>query len=361
MGVGAAALASLPAVSSPVAISICIVTGRRLALLDECLASIEAQVDPPPYEVLVCSDGDRDVGEAVHRRHPDARVCFVETALPGAARNLLVAEARGELLLFLDDDATLEPHALALLARLTAEHPEAGVFGGPNDTPPGSSRFQVVQGAVLASIVGSGPVRRRYGAHPPRWADERFFILCNLAVRSDVMVPFSHDLVCAEENALLDEMSRSGVAMFYDPDLVAYHHRRPTLRGFAQQMFKYGRGRGQLSVTRPRTIRPAYLAPTLLLAYGLAAPLLAALVSPLFLVPLGAYGLAVLAAAAWVARTLRRPTDLPLAAGLLVVLHATYGAGLVAGLFEGGRRREPPEVLEWAVPPDRVDAPAEGR
>ena len=57
------------------------------------------------------------------------------------------------------------------------------INASPNDTPPGSSRFQAVQGAVLASLVGSGPVRRRYGAHPPRHADERFFILCNLAVR----------------------------------------------------------------------------------------------------------------------------------------------------------------------------------
>ena len=169
--------------SAPPRISICIVTGRRLALLDACLASIEAQVDPPPYEVLVCSDGDREVADAVTARRPDARVCLVDRALPGAARNLLVDEARGDLLFFVDDDATLEPHALALLVDLADAHPEAGVFGGPNDTPPDSSRFEVVQGAALASILGSGPVRRRYGPHPAGPADERFFILCNLAVR----------------------------------------------------------------------------------------------------------------------------------------------------------------------------------
>jgi glycosyltransferase involved in cell wall biosynthesis len=334
----------------PVRISICIVTGRRLPLLEACLASIRDQVDAPGHEVLVCSDGDLDVVDTVHRRLPDARVCLVESALPGAARNLLVDQARGELLLFLDDDATLEHDALARLDRLADAHPEAGVFGGPNDTPPGSTRFQFVQGAVLASIVGSGPVRRRYGAHPPGLADERFFILCNLAVRRRVMLPFAHDLVCAEENAVLSDMSRDGIPMVYDPELIAYHQRRPTLRGFAQQMFKYGRGRGQLSRRDPRTLRPAYLVPSALILCALLAPLAAALVHPLFLAPLALYAAAVAAAALWIARTVRRPADALLAGVLLVVLHVMYGTGLVRGLVEPPREGPGPEVLQWSEP-----------
>ena len=142
-------------------ISICIISGRRLPQLDACLASLAAQAEPPSFELLVCSDGDDDVADVVHRWFPSARVCFVEKALPGAGRNLLVAEASGDLLLFLDDDVTVEDDLLARLDRLATEHPEAGVFGGPNDSAPDSSPFQFVQGAVLASIVGSGPVRRR--------------------------------------------------------------------------------------------------------------------------------------------------------------------------------------------------------
>lgn len=330
-------------------ISICIVTGRRLGLLDACLASIQAQIDPPPHEILVCSDGDREVAEAVTARLPEARVCLVDRALPGAARNLLIDEARGDLLFFVDDDATLEPHALALLVELADGHPEAGVFGGPNDTPPGSSRFEVVQGAALASLLGSGPVRRRYGPHPAGPADERFFILCNLAVRRAAMVPFAPDLVCAEENAVLSEMSRSGVAMHYDPHLVAYHHRRPTARGFARQMFKYGHGRGQLTRREPRTLRPAYLVPSLTLLYALVAPVLAVVVHPAALLPLVAYTAGIAAEAAWIARTLERIRDLPLAAALLVVLHVSYGAGLLRGLLLRSTPPTQPEVLAWST------------
>ena len=328
-------------------ISICIITGRRLPQLDACLASLQAQVDPPSFEVLVCSDGDQDVAEVVHGRFPAARVCFVETALPGAGRNLLVDVAAGDLLLFLDDDVTVDAGLLARLDRIADEHPEAGVFGGPNDSALDSSPFQFVEGAVLASIVGSGPVRRRYGAHPAGYADERFFVLCNLAVRRSVMVPFSHELVCAEENALLAEMSGRGVRMYYDPALVAYHERRPTVGGFARQMHKYGYGRGQVLTRDRRTWRPAYLVPSALLAYVVLAPVLAVLLGPLLLAPLAAYLAAVGAAAVWIGLTLRRPTAVPMAALLVVLLHVSYGLGVLRGL--GARRRpvEAPVVLHW--------------
>jgi glycosyltransferase involved in cell wall biosynthesis len=328
-------------------ISICIITGRRLPQLDACLASLQRQEAPPPFEVLVCSDGDHEVAELVHGRFPDARVCFVEQALPGAGRNLLVDVARGELLLFLDDDVTVEVDLLARLSLLADEHPEAGVFGGPNDSALDSTRFQFVQGAVLASIVGSGPVRRRYGAHPAGYADERFFVLCNLAVRRSVMVPFSHELVCAEENAVLAEMSARGVRMFYDPALVAYHERRPTIGGFVRQMHKYGYGRGQLLVRERRTFRPAFLAPTALLAYLAAAAPLTLAAGPVALLPLLAYGGAVTAEAAHIAATLRRPLDAPTAALLTVLLHGGYGVGLLRGVVARRREVEAPVVLHW--------------
>jgi GT2 family glycosyltransferase len=343
-------------------ISVCIVTGRRLSLLDLCLADLQQQRAAPAFELLVCSDGDPEVAQVVHARFPDARVCEVRRALPGAARNLLVAEARGELLVFLDDDVRFGPDLLARYAALAADHPDLAVFGGPNDTPTHSTRFQFVQGAALASIVGSGPVRRRYGAHPRGVADERFFILCNLAVRRAAMVPFANDLVCAEENAVLAELSRRGERMYYDPDLVVYHERRATMSGFAQQMHKYGRGRGQLLVRDWRTFRPAYLAPSAVVAYLAVLPVLVVAFGAVAAGPALVWLAALAAGAAWIARTVRRPVDVSLAAALLVVLHVCYGTGVVRGAVGGlGRRADapPPEPAAWIpVHPEPVAAPA---
>jgi glycosyltransferase involved in cell wall biosynthesis len=332
-------------------ISVCMVTGRRSRLLDACLTSLQAQVDPPAFELLVVADADHDVVDTVHARFPDAEVALIDKSLPGAARNLLIERARGTFLFFLDDDVVFETNLLARLGELIEAHPEAAVFGGPNLNPPESSPFQIVQGAVLASIVASGPVRRRYGAHPAGPADERFFVLCNMAVRREAMLPFATDLVCAEENAVLVEMSRRHLDMRYAPDLAVYHERRASYPGFAKQMFKYGRGRGQVMSRDPRSIRPAFLAPPLLLLAILAVPILA-FVQPLALLALALYPLAVVAGAIKVGWSLRRMRWAPLAAGLIVTVHAGYGAGIFAGLARR-RRRIPAPSPRWIEVPGR--------
>lgn len=342
--------------SSQPLISVCIVTGRRLAMLDAVLACLAAQEGAPPFEVLVGSDGDPDVRATVLARFAGARVCELDRALPGAARNLLVDEARGRLLVFLDDDITFDAHLLARYARLAADRPDVGVFGGPNDTPPSSTRFQFVQGAVLASLVGSGPVRRRYGAHPAGTAGDQAFILCNLAVRREVMVRFPDDFLCAEENAVLTDLRHREVAMYYDPALVVYHERRPTVRGFAQQMHKYGRGRGLLLRREPSSFRPWYAAPSALLAYLAVLPVLLGTTGPWAFAPLVAYAGVVLAGAVRIARTLRRSDALPLAAVLLVVLHACYGAGVLRGLLAPVPAPVPLEGRWTPVRPDPVGA-----
>lgn len=322
--------------AQPVA-SICIATGRRPELLACCLDSLGHQEAAPTFEVLVCADGDASVVDLARRHLPEARVIVVPRANRTILRNRLMVQARGDLLVFLDDDVVVEKGFLRRLQDLSVAHPEIGVFGGPNLTPDQSSVFQITQGAVLGSLVAAGPVRRRYGRHPAELADERWFTLCNLAVRREVMVDFTEDLRCAEENAVLDQLRRNGVAMYYDPDLVAYHERRPRWRSFAGQMRTYGYGRGQLIRRKPRTARPALFAPSLVLAYCvLAGPL--SLLSLLALVPLGVYALVVAAGAVKVGYSLRRPASAFLAAALILTVHACYGTGVLLGLAANPRR-----------------------
>ena len=324
-------------------ISVCILAGHGADALDACLAGLRAQVRPPAFELLVGGNPGAEILAVVHRHFPDAQICRTGRRLPGAARNPLIERARGELLLFLDDDVTVSPDLLERLAETATRHPEASVFGGPNDTPPHSSRFQIVQGAVLSSLVGAGPVSRRYGARHAGFADERWFTLCNLAVRRHVMLPFLSELVCAEENAVLSQLRSLGEPMRYEPCLRVFHARRHTLRSFVSQMCKYGRGRGQLLMRRPSTVRAAYLAPSGLLLYLLAlAPLLIVsdAATTLLLGPLALYVALVAATAMRTAWTLRRLAAAPLAAALIPTVHLCYGAGVLRGLlFDAGPRR----------------------
>jgi succinoglycan biosynthesis protein ExoA len=332
-------------------ISVCILAGHGTDVLERCLKSLRGQIAAPPFELLIGGQPTRETLEVVQRNFPQATV-HETRGLPGAARNPLIERARGALLLFLDDDITAPPDLLGNLAGTAARYPEAVVFGGPNGTPPHSSRFQAVQGAVLSSVVGSGPVRRRYGSRRAGFADERWFTLCNIAIRAEAMVPFFDDLVCAEENALLATLRAGGARMRYEPRLRVFHERRPTERSFARQMFKYGRGRGQLTLRDPRTLRAAYLAPSGLLLYLLLTPILAT-TSPLgvlALIPLALYGLLVAATAARIAWTLRRLGDVPMAGVLVVTVHLFYAAGVMWGMLPS-RSPHPEASAAAAVPP----------
>lgn len=315
-----------------VAISVCILTSRRHSELASCLESLVAQVGAPPFEVLVCANDDPETEAVVAQVDPMANVIHSPKARLGSARNLLLARARGELLLFLDDDVTLDSMLMARLHHFAQAHPQVTVFGGPNLTPPHSSLFQAVQGGVLGSLLGAGPVRRRYGSHAPGLADERFFTLCNLAIRRDAMVAFPPEVTGGEENALLLELARREGSMFYDPSLHVYHTRRARLQPFARQMFKYGSGRGQVIVRDRSGLRAAFLAPTAFLAYVALLPVLLVM-SPLLAAPLALYGLGVVTTALLLAWRMREVAAAPLAALLVVVIHVSYGAGVVAGLL----------------------------
>jgi GT2 family glycosyltransferase len=326
----------------PPAISICIVSRHRPRELDACLESLQQQISAPTYEVLVSGNGDPGAVDTVLRRFPEAIVVIGERDHPGAARNRVIEHASGEILLFLDDDVVADPHLLWRLTDLAEHHPEHGVFGGPNLNPPDSSRFQALSGGVLASLVASGPVRRRYGEHPPGSADERYFILCNLAVRRAAMVPFANDLAGGEENQVLVDLARAGLSMYYDPSLIVYHARRHTMRGFVRQMFKYGFGRGQVIARDPASVRLAYLVPSALLLY-LAVLIPLSLFQPWALVPFGLYLGAVVASALKVALTLGEARAAPLGVAMTIAVHVSYGSGVVAGSFSKRQGMPGPE------------------
>jgi glycosyltransferase involved in cell wall biosynthesis len=320
------------------------------------LDSLVAQVDAPEFELLVVTNGRAEIDEAIRKRFPDAAIVPSTGMRPGGARNVLIEKAAGEMLLFLDDDVLTSPDMLRRLADLDRTHPGVDVFGGPNLTPPRSTFFQKVQGAVLGSIVTAGPVRRRYGRHPAGPADERFFILCNMAVRTREMARFDPDLICAEENELLAGMASRDLQMHYDPDLAVYHERRDTLRGLVAQMYKYGRGRGQVIRRHPGTVRLAYCVPALFIAYLLAAAILWPFDARVLL-PLALYGVVVLAGAAKVARSMRSPASIATAALLIIVVHVFYGLGVWRGLFgRVGRRKTGTSVTRESGKEVRVSA-----
>jgi glycosyltransferase involved in cell wall biosynthesis len=109
-------------------ISVIVPTHNRRALLEKKLRALEFQAQP--FEVIVVADGcTDDTLEFLQMYKPKYPFCFLETSGKGAAfaRNTGAKEAKGERLLFSDDDVI--PRMGWLEAHHKAASPNAVVVG----------------------------------------------------------------------------------------------------------------------------------------------------------------------------------------------------------------------------------------
>jgi glycosyltransferase involved in cell wall biosynthesis len=133
------------------------------------------------FEVVVVDDGSTDDGPARVRAYGDPRVRLVAQPNGGvsAARNRGAAEARGELLAFIDGDDTWEPGFLAAIDTLATRFPAAGLF---------ATGYRAVHPGFAKSVAVRAP---RDGA--PMFLLERYFALESvgppLVTSSSVAIP----------------------------------------------------------------------------------------------------------------------------------------------------------------------------
>jgi succinoglycan biosynthesis protein ExoA len=252
---------------------------------------------------------------------------------PSRQRNLAALAAKGEWLCFLDSDSRPRPD---LLERLfdAARNFKASAVGGPNLPPENEPWLGRAFSGVLASYFGSMAARARYRAiGKARLSGEKELILCNLMVKRRVFLAqggFREDLYPNEENELLNRLKARGERLVYAPMAVVERPRRDSLAAFAEQAFRYGRGRMHQMRVNFFLGDLVHLLPLAALAYAFLLPFLAAC-SAWALAPLLAYGLAELAACLAILSA-QGPTTALLSFFLFPLRHAAYGAGLVAGL-----------------------------
>jgi GT2 family glycosyltransferase len=142
-------------IDGPVDLSVIIPTHRRPAKLAACLAALASQtLEADRFEVLVGIDGPDPVTDSAARRAwegagggPGLIVLTCPKAGQAAARNRLLALARGRYLLFLNDDMVPQPGLAA--AHLRHQEEQTGR-------------------RAPALIVGDAPWKRR---HPDRLFD----------------------------------------------------------------------------------------------------------------------------------------------------------------------------------------------
>lgn len=193
------------------------------------LERVAAQSGVHLVEILVCDSGSVD-GSGTVARAAGARVIDIPSSSfgHGRTRNLLVREARGEIVVFLTQDST--PADGAWLARLAGAFDDSavGLACGPYLPAPGASvavRRELGEffGAMARNDV---PRTSRVAdlADPPRPGPATFHTSANGAVRRAAWaaVPF-RDVVYAEDQLLALDMLGAGWSRTFVPGAAVVH------------------------------------------------------------------------------------------------------------------------------------------
>lgn len=136
-----------------------------------CLAAIQA-LSPQPGELIVVDDGSTD--ESRLRAHEaGARVLQTVRSGPGQARNFAAAQARGEILYFVDADVLVKPDAIARVLEPFRRDLNLAALYGSYDEEPSARNFisqyknlfhhfvhQDATGTATSFWAGCGAIRR---------------------------------------------------------------------------------------------------------------------------------------------------------------------------------------------------------
>jgi GT2 family glycosyltransferase/glycosyltransferase involved in cell wall biosynthesis len=224
---------------------------------EKLLASLDAltrqSILPQEFEVVVVDDGSTDgTNEALEaRRYPFAlRYVRQDAAGPGAARNLGVERAAGELVLFIGDDIVADERLLEEHLLAHAGHPDSGgAVLGRIDWPEG-----MPQNAVMQYVCGDAALQFAYTLIPRLPSlDHRFFYTSNISLKRQFLNDaaragirfdpcFRH--AAFEDSEFAFRLIPRGLQIRYAEQARATHDHSMDLHSFAKREF----GAGEMAV-----------------------------------------------------------------------------------------------------------------
>ncbi|MCI0497826.1 MAG: glycosyltransferase, partial [Thermoplasmata archaeon] len=229
--------------------------------LGDCFRALNAQTFRD-FEVLIVDGRSKDGTDRVAIEN-GARVVYDEGKTRGHAANTGLAATDADIIVFTDADTLPRPDWLENLVQHFSD-PVVASVGGPNIAPKTDNYLGKAADVTYGSKVMTGDTR--YGKIPMKITPIYHNPGCNAAYRREVIEDaggFDEDLPTAEDLALDHRITERGHRIFFDPGAIVYHKRRPTLKGFARQIYRYGWGRAMANARYPALRRKLHIAPTL--------------------------------------------------------------------------------------------------
>lgn len=177
--------------------------------IERCLSSITSQNFPrDQFEIIVVDNGSTDRSSEISRASAD-KVIERPGVKVGAVRNIGASEAKGENLVFIDADCTLDKDWLKrAFGLLTSQR--MSVFGGGCSLPPGAKWIEKFW--LLEGVDGNTLPKDLIG--------------CSIAIPRDVFISvggFDESMSSGEDSELSNRLKTGGYEVTLTRDLNVVH------------------------------------------------------------------------------------------------------------------------------------------
>jgi GT2 family glycosyltransferase len=196
---------------------------------------------------------------------------------PSAQRNKASKSAKGDYLLFLDNDSEVDNSLLDRYIEIIEGKNFPDIIGGPAIYHSSSSFFKNSIKIISNSTFGFAFSRARYTPIGEiRKSDEKELILCNLCIKKEFFFQyrgFSPKLYPNEENEFLNRVQKSSV-IYYHPLAIVRREAIGSFKEFALKFTRYGQGRAKHYINHPSHFKFIYILPSIMFIYVLTLPFL---------------------------------------------------------------------------------------
>ncbi len=217
-------------------LSVVIVIRDRADELDACLDSLEAQINPPPFEVVIVDDGSTVPINVTWKKSSPGEIRIVRQSPRGiaAARNHGVEVSRGRWIMFTDSDCEVCPQTLRAVAAGLANIP--GHIAYQLKLVGGQSNF--VERMEEVRLVATQRATSKPDGHIHYLATGGFVIHGDYARFSQPL--FELHNIRSEDSALLAQLTREDNIPVLISDAVVRHKPRQTTLQYARKHFLMG-------------------------------------------------------------------------------------------------------------------------
>jgi len=233
--------------------SIIIPTKNGASDIGACLGAIYSQKGTVPFDVIVIDSGSSDATLEIARRYP-VRIEQIppETFHHARTRNYAAGLARGEVLVFLSQDAM--PASDTWLASLVSnfKDPSVGAVYGRHLPKPGCS---LERQHTLETIYGSERVVKEPSSREKLGYRYYHFSDANSAIRRDVWqaTGFPDEFKIFEDVGIAKRILDGGWKIVYEPGAAVHHSHHHTMMELFKRYFDIGYGFKRMGIWNDQT------------------------------------------------------------------------------------------------------------